>query len=110
MDPARLLDELLSLPQEERLVIIRELFASISSPEYAARILAATLPLPPEQRSAVVEQMLAAFEAPLEPTREDKWLAEVERRWHAVETGAEETVEHDEALAFVFGAPHKRAV
>lgn len=110
MSAPRLLDELLSLPQAERLVIIRELFASITSPEYAAHILAAVLPLPPEQRGAVVDQMLAAFEAPLEPAHEDKWLAEVERRRHLVETGAEETVEHDDALDFVFGQPRKKAV
>lgn len=110
MDPERLLAELLSLPQAERLTIIRELFASVTSPEYAARILAAALPLPPEQRRAVVDQMLASFETPLEPTREDRWLAEVERRWHAVETGAEETVDHDEALEFIFESPRKKAV
>ncbi|MCY1013323.1 hypothetical protein OV079_48905 [Nannocystis pusilla] len=30
------------------------------------------------------------------------WLAEVERRWHAVESGLEATVDHEEALAFIF--------
>ena len=34
--------------------------------------------------------------------REDAWLAEVERRWHAVESGRETTVDHEEALAFIF--------
>lgn len=38
-------------------------------------------------------------------TREDAWLAEVERRWHAIESSAEPTIDHEEALAFVFAAP-----
>lgn len=33
---------------------------------------------------------------------EDAWLAEVERRRHAVESGLEATVDHEEALAFIF--------
>ncbi|WP_434424033.1 hypothetical protein [Nannocystis pusilla] len=37
-----------------------------------------------------------------ERDHEDAWLAEVERRWHAVESGLEATVDHEEALAVIF--------
>ncbi|WAS91975.1 hypothetical protein [Nannocystis punicea] len=36
---------------------------------------------------------------------EDAWLAEVERRWQAIQSGLEATVDHEEALAFIFSPP-----
>jgi len=110
MDPARILDEILRLPREERLVVIREILASLTTPEDAARILEEVLPLPPEQRGAVVDQLLSSLEAPIDSARENKWLVEVERRWHAIEAGTEDTVDQDEALEFAFAPPHKKAV
>ncbi|PCC72876.1 Putative addiction module component [Nannocystis exedens] len=49
----------------------------------------------------------ASVESPDLP-HEDAWLAEVERRWHAIESGLEATVDHEEALAFIFAAPLTR--
>lgn len=59
---------------------------------------------------AIVPHTRASLEGSSELTYEDKAFIEVERRWHAIETGAEETVSHEEALDFVFAPLRKKVV
>ncbi|MDC0716874.1 addiction module protein [Nannocystis bainbridge] len=51
---------------------------------------------------------LPAPSAPPAIAHEDAWLAEIERRRRAVESGLEATVDHEEALAFIFASPRAR--
>lgn len=41
---------------------------------------------------------------------EDKWFAEARRRCHVIDSGAENTVDHEQALAFVFAPPQSRDI
>lgn len=76
----------------------------------AADVLNDLMALPPKERRAIALRALASLEGSSELTHEDRWFVEVERRWHAIETGAEDTVAHEEALDFVFAPLRKKAV
>jgi putative addiction module component (TIGR02574 family) len=55
-------------------------------------ILAQAMQLSREQRAEVARELIASLDEPAEPDVESAWLAEVERRLHAVDSGASATL------------------
>lgn len=75
----------------------------------AARILDELMALPPEQRREIALRALESVEEPIDPSLEDAWDAELHRRMQAIESGAEPTFSHEEAMDFIFASLHKKA-
>ena len=73
----------------------------------AARILDALMALPPEERREVALRALESVEEPVDPGHEAKWLAELHRRSEAIESGADPTFSHEEAMDFIFAPLRK---
>lgn len=73
-----------------------------------ARVLSDLMSLPPEERREVALRALESVEEPVDPDHEAKWLAELDRRSEAIESGADPTFSHEEAMDFIFAPLRKK--
>lgn len=91
-----------------RLARLRRLDVLRFSDMNAHDILNALMALPPDERREIALQALDSVEEPSDPEHEAKWLAEIERRWEAIESGTEPTYSHEEAMDFIFAPLRKK--
>jgi putative addiction module component (TIGR02574 family) len=74
----------------------------------AARILDELMALPPDERREIALRALESVEETVDPDHEAKWLAELHRRSEAIESGAEPTFSHEEAMDFIVAPLRKK--